>query len=185
MEVDGIAEELDRQKEENRLQYETIQSLTAKLAETELRLAQLMAEHDEIGGNLLITRENQNALADELAKFKDRYAEVRRLPAEFGKSSLIEIGSSCITELSHPQVVNVLAETQDQLRKQRKRAMPVVRGGALFPSLVAAPQPDSIAMELECSLYSESSLDSGIVADRMYVHYNTQVLQTDLIWILF
>lgn len=76
MEVDGIAEELGRQKEENRLQHEQIISLTAKLAETELRLAQLMAEHDEVGNTLVITRENQNTLASELAEFKERYAEV-------------------------------------------------------------------------------------------------------------
>lgn len=76
MEVDGITEELDKQKEENRLQHEQIVSLTAKLAETELRLAQLMAEHDEVGATLLITRDNQNTLANELAEFKDRYAEV-------------------------------------------------------------------------------------------------------------
>ncbi|XP_076292814.1 trafficking kinesin-binding protein milt isoform X2 [Lasioglossum baleicum] len=139
MEVDGIAEELDRQKEENRLQHEQIISLTAKLAETELRLAQLMAEHDEVGATLLITRDNQNTLASELAEFKDRYAEV----------------------------VNLLAETQEQLRKQRKRGMPTVRGGSLFPSMGAAPQPDSIASELESSLYSELSLDSGISTDRV------------------
>lgn len=77
MEVDGIAEELDRQKEENRMQQEEIVSLQTKLMETELRLAQLMSEHDEVCTNLAITRENQNSLADELAKFKDRYAEVR------------------------------------------------------------------------------------------------------------
>lgn len=76
MEVDGIAEELGRQKEENRLQHEQIVSLTAKLAETELRLAQLMAEHDEVGTTLVITRDNQNTLASELAEFKERYAEV-------------------------------------------------------------------------------------------------------------
>ncbi|XP_076162683.1 trafficking kinesin-binding protein milt isoform X2 [Ptiloglossa arizonensis] len=139
MEVDGIAEELDRQKEENRLQHEQIISLTAKLAETELRLARLMAEHDEVGATLLITRDNQNTLASELAEFKDRYAEV----------------------------VNLLAETQEQLRKQRKRGMPTVRGGSLFPSMGAAPQPDSIASELESSLYSELSVDSGISADRI------------------
>ncbi|XP_015433949.1 PREDICTED: trafficking kinesin-binding protein milt isoform X1 [Dufourea novaeangliae] len=139
MEVDGIAEELDRQKEENRLQHEQIVSLTAKLAETELRLAQLMAEHDEVGATLLITRDNQNTLASELAEFKDRYAEV----------------------------VNLLAETQEQLRKQRKKGMPTVRGGSLFPSMGVAPQPDSIASELESSLYSELSLDSGISADRV------------------
>ncbi|PBC27437.1 Trafficking kinesin-binding protein milt [Apis cerana cerana] len=139
MEMDGITDELDRQKEENRLQHEQIVSLTAKLAETELRLAQLMAEHDEVGATLLITKDNQNNLANELAEFKDRYAEV----------------------------VNLLAETQDQLRKQRKRGMPTVRGGSLFPSMGAVPQPDSIASELESSLYSELSLDSGISADRI------------------
>ncbi|KAL0107522.1 hypothetical protein PUN28_014681 [Cardiocondyla obscurior] len=136
MEVDGIAEELGRQKDENRLQHEQIISLTAKLAETELRLAQLMAEHDEVGTTLVITRDNQNTLAAELAEFKERYAEV----------------------------VNLLAETQEQLRKQRKRGMPTVRGGSLFPSMGAAPQPDSIASELESSLYSELSIDSGIGA---------------------
>ncbi|XP_076640016.1 trafficking kinesin-binding protein milt isoform X2 [Colletes latitarsis] len=139
MEVDGIADELDRQKEENRLQREQVISLTAKLAETELRLARLMAEHDEVGATLLITRDNQNTLASELAEFKDRYVEV----------------------------VNLLAETQEQLRKQRKRGMPTVRGGSLFPSIGIAPQPDSIASELESSLYSELSLDSGISADRI------------------
>lgn len=76
MEVDGIAEELAKQKDENRLQHEQIISLTGKLAETELRLANLIAEHDEIGATLIITKDNQNALADELAKFKERYAEV-------------------------------------------------------------------------------------------------------------
>jgi trafficking kinesin-binding protein 1 len=77
MEVDGIAEELARQKEENRLQHEQIVSLTAKLAKTELKLAQLMAENDEVGVTLVITRDNQNTLASELAEFKERYAEVR------------------------------------------------------------------------------------------------------------
>lgn len=49
--------------------------------------------------------------------------------------------------------------------------MPTVRGGSLFPSMGAAPQPDSIASELESSLYSELSVDSGIsTGDRMYVH---------------
>lgn len=67
--------------------------------------------------------------------------------------------------------MNLLAETQDQLRKQRKRGMPTVRGGSLFPSMGAVPQPDSIASELESSLYSELSLDSGISTDRMYVFF--------------
>lgn len=87
MEVDGITEELERQKEENRLQHEQIVSLTAKLAETELRLAQLMAEHDEVGATLLFTRDNQNTLATELAEFKDRYAEVRSYICGNGKQT--------------------------------------------------------------------------------------------------
>ncbi|XP_012236484.1 trafficking kinesin-binding protein milt isoform X1 [Bombus impatiens] len=139
MEVNGISDELDKQKEENRLQHEQITNLTAKLTKTELRLAQLMAEHDEMSTTLHITKDNQNTLANELAEFKERYAEV----------------------------INLLTETQEQLRKQRHRGMPTVRGGSLFPSLGAVPQADSIASELESSLYSEFSLDSGIIADRI------------------
>ncbi|XP_066587033.1 trafficking kinesin-binding protein milt isoform X2 [Prorops nasuta] len=140
MEADAVAEELGRQKEENRLQHEQIISLTAKLAETELRLARVIAEHDEIGATLVITKDNQNTLASELADFKDRYTEV----------------------------VNLLTETQEQLRKQRKRGMPTVRGGGpLFSTIGSIHQPDSIASELESSLYSELSLDSGIIPDRM------------------
>ena len=71
-----MSEELDKQKDENRLQHEQIVNLTAKLAETELRLAQLMAEHDEMSATLHITKDNQNTLANELAEFKERYAEV-------------------------------------------------------------------------------------------------------------
>ncbi|XP_068986899.1 trafficking kinesin-binding protein milt isoform X4 [Bombus flavifrons] len=139
LEVHGISDELDKQKEENRLQHEQIVSLTEKLAKTELRLAQLMAEHDEMSATLHITKDNQNTLANELADFKTQYAEV----------------------------INLLAETQEQLRKQRHRGMPTVRGGSLFPSMGAVPQADSIASELESSLYSEFSLDSGIIADRI------------------
>ena len=57
MMVQGMSEELDKQKDENRLQHEQIVNLTAKLAETELRLAQLMAEHDEMSATLHITKE--------------------------------------------------------------------------------------------------------------------------------
>lgn len=80
------------------------------------------------------------------------------------------------------QVVNLLAETQEQLRKQRKRGMPTVRGGSLFPSMGAAPQPDSIASELESSLYSELSIDSGIGAgDRMYVKKLHLIIRLEIV----
>lgn len=72
----------------------------------------------------------------ELADLKDRYAEV----------------------------LSLLRDTQEQLRRQRRKGMPQARGG-LFSSLGCATNPDSIASELENSLYSELSLDSGIGAD--------------------
>jgi trafficking kinesin-binding protein 1 len=96
---------------------------------------QLTTENDELSSNLHITRENQRQLAGELADLKDRYAEV----------------------------LSLLRDTQEQLRRQRRKGMPQARGG-LF-SLGTAANPDSIASELESSLYSELSLDSGIGVD--------------------
>jgi len=93
---------------------------------------------------LSITRENQNSLAQELVEFKDRYTEVTQL----------------------------LQDAQEDLKRQRKKGMPAVRGG-MFSSLGQPttygmhPPGDSLASELESSLYSELSLDSGISADRM------------------
>lgn len=94
---------------------------------------QLSAEHEELSSILSITRDNQNKLAGELSEFKERYAEISTL----------------------------LSDTQEQLKRQRRRTQPHVRAG-LFPSLGSATQPDSLASELESSLYSEMSLDSGL-----------------------
>ena len=96
----------------------------------------MTSENEELTSNLHITRDNQSQLASELADLKDRYAEV----------------------------VSLLRDTQEQLRRQRKKGMPQARGG-LFSSLGPSANPDSIATELECSLYSEMSLDSGIGVD--------------------
>lgn len=86
-----------------------------------------------------LARNTQCELATELADLKERHAEV----------------------------VSLLQEAQESLRKQRKKTQPQARGGLLFPSLhtsVPAHNPDSLASELECSLFSELSLDSGIGA---------------------
>ena len=88
-----------------------------------------------------ITKENQNKLAAELVEFKDRYEEV----------------------------INLLQDAQEQLKKQRKKSMPSVRGG-LFPTLSSFGTQlpgNNLASELESSLYSELSLDSGISTDRL------------------
>lgn len=86
-----------------------------------------------------IARETQCELAIELSDMKEKYAEV----------------------------MNLLQEAQEGLRRQRKKMQPHARGGLLFPSLhtsLPMHNPDSIATELECSLFSELSLDSGIGA---------------------
>ncbi|EDW87792.1 trafficking kinesin-binding protein milt isoform X2 [Drosophila yakuba] len=142
---DNLSLELERQREENRLQHDQIVNLTARLAEAEMRLHQLTQDNDEHLSLLHVTKENQNALALELVEFKQRYEEVLAL----------------------------LHSAQDQLKQQRKRSQPQARssflgglgtsgagmGGGLFP-------PDSLHCELmESSLYSENSLDSGISGD--------------------
>ncbi|XP_063225295.1 trafficking kinesin-binding protein milt isoform X3 [Bacillus rossius redtenbacheri] len=137
-EMGGLEEELGRCKEESRLQQEQIASLTSKLSDADITVHRLTLEREQLAGVLSVTRDNQAKLATELADLKDRYAEV----------------------------MGLLHDTQEQLRRQRHRGYPQVRGGSLFPSLCTAALPDSIAGELESSLHSELSLDSGISADR-------------------
>lgn len=102
---------------------------------------QFTMENDEMTSLLHITKETQTSLATELVEYKERYAEV----------------------------LGLLRDTQEQLRRQRRRGMPTARGGSLYPSLCSNQiQPDSLQSELESSLYSESSLDSGIAgSERM------------------
>ncbi|XP_058060578.1 trafficking kinesin-binding protein milt isoform X3 [Anopheles bellator] len=137
-EFDGLNLELERLKEENRLQHEQIISLTGRLAEAEIRLHQVTSENEEASSLLCITKENQNLLAGELAEFKLRYQEV----------------------------LSLLQETQEQLRRQRKRSQPMARS-SLIPGITMPAAPDSLQCELmESSLYSEHSLDSGIESVR-------------------
>lgn len=107
-------------------------------------------ENEELSALLVVTRETQNELAVELTDLKDRYAEV----------------------------LGLLQETQETLKKQNKKGIPSVRGGGLFSSLQSSIMssslhPESLGTELECSLFSELSLDSGISSDRTYVLIST------------
>lgn len=92
-------------------------------------------ENEEVSNLLSITKENQSSLATELVDFKERYEEV----------------------------VALLHDAQEQLRKYRKKGTPTVRGG-LYPYLSGhtAGQADSLQSELEGSMHSELSVDSGI-----------------------
>lgn len=84
---------------------------------------------------LEITKENQGSLAIELSEFKARYYEVEAL----------------------------LRDAQEQLRKLRRKQMPTARS-SIFPALGAHAQVpfDSLQSELEMSMHSELSADSGI-----------------------
>lgn len=135
-----LEDEIDRHKEENRMQLEQILALTAKLQDTELRLHKFMTDADEMSSLLQITKDNQGTLAIELAEFKARYYEIEAL----------------------------LRDAQEQLRKLRRRQMPVARS-SLFSALGSTSQApfDSLQNELEMSMHSELSTDSGISNDPM------------------
>ncbi|KAL1497309.1 hypothetical protein ABEB36_008294 [Hypothenemus hampei] len=130
-----LEDELDRIKEENRFQHEQILALQAQLQDTEDKLRKLLTENDEANGLLQITKENQGSLAVELSEFKARYYEVEAL----------------------------LRDAQEQIRKLRKKQMPGARIN-MFSALGATGTApfDSLASELEMSLHSELSTDSGI-----------------------
>lgn len=102
-----------------------------------------MTENEEANSLLQITKETQNSLALELVDLKTRYLEVEGL----------------------------LRDAQEQLRKSRRRNMPTARS-SFFPSLGANCQVpfDSLHNELEMSMHSEFSVDSGIsTTDPVYV----------------
>lgn len=130
-----LEDELDRVKDENQMQHEQLLALQAQLQDTEEKLRKVLSENDEMQGLLQITKDNQGSLAVELSEFKARYYEIEAL----------------------------LRDAQDQIRKLRKKHMPGARI-SLFSSLGAtgtAPY-DSLQSELEMSMHSELSVDSGI-----------------------
>ncbi|XP_063921916.1 trafficking kinesin-binding protein milt isoform X2 [Zophobas morio] len=129
-----LEDEIDRQKEENRIQHEQILTLQARIQDMEEKVTKFTAENYELSSLLQITKDNQGSLAIELSEFKARYYEVESL----------------------------LRDTQEQLRKLRKKQTPGARI-AMFSSLGTTSQPfDSLQSELEMSMHSELSTDSGI-----------------------
>lgn len=138
LEFDGMSIELERYRDENRQQNDEIIELTKRLAEVEMRLHQVTYENDETSSLLCITKENQDLLAQELAEYKQKYAETLAL----------------------------LHETQEVLRKHLKKSQPIVRGGSFIPGVVNQYSftNDSIQCELGGQL---DSLDSGILSDTM------------------
>jgi trafficking kinesin-binding protein 1 len=141
VEYESLTLELERYKEENKLQNEQINNLTHRLSEAEIRLHQLLTENEEAYSTLSITKENQNLLANELLEFKGRYHET----------------------------LSLLQETQALLREKQKRTQPISNRSSIYVPGMTVQQynPESLQSELmESSLFSEnSSLDSGINSD--------------------
>lgn len=134
---DNLMFELERYKEENRLQNEQIYTLSTRLTDTQMRLHELITENDETVSVLHITKENQNLLATELSEYKEKYQET----------------------------LGLLQETQNLLREKKKRTLPMTRN-SYVPGLPQSFNPESLQSELmESSLFSENSLDSGIHSD--------------------
>lgn len=135
-----LLSELERLREENKFHSEAIEKLTTSLTDSRLQIKHLTDENDKQIEQLSISNEIQSSLAMELVEFKARYQEV----------------------------LNMLEETQKELRNQRKRAQPTVRS-SLIPGITALAYPpgESLQSELmESSLFSDHSLDSGIASDR-------------------
>lgn len=118
-EFESLRQELERYKEENRLQHDEIVQITRRCVEAELRLHQITSENEETSSLLCITKENQDLLAQELTEFKSRYVETLAL----------------------------LHETQDHLRKQLKKSQPSVRS-SLIPGITSYFPSDSLQSEL-------------------------------------
>lgn len=137
LQFESLEFEIERYKEENRLQNEQIINLSTRLSDTQMRLHELITENDETVSVLNITKENQNMLATELSECKEKYQETLAL----------------------------LQESQSLLREKNKRTQPMMRS-SYVPGLPMQHNPESLQTELmESSLFSENSLDSGIHSD--------------------
>ena len=99
LQFESLEFEIERYKEENRLQNEQIINLSTRLSDTQMRLHELITENDETVSVLNITKENQNLLATELRECKEKYQETLAL----------------------------LQESQSLLREKSKRSQPMTR----------------------------------------------------------
>ncbi|KAJ8725559.1 hypothetical protein PYW08_003742 [Mythimna loreyi] len=132
-EASALGSELVEERQRSVELQQQLENINARLAASERNYQQLTAEHEHTLRILEITKENQNALAAELADTKERYSEVA----------------------AH------LAEAQEQLRALRRRGEPA-RGLMPSVAAAAGLLPPSLHREMHSSIYSELSLDSGI-----------------------
>lgn len=143
IEFESMSFEVERYREENHQQNDEIISLTKRLAEVEMRLHQLTNENDETSSLLCITKENQDLLAQELAEYKQKYAETLAL----------------------------LHETQEVLRKHLKKSQPSVRG-AVIPGVNSYFGNDSLQCEMQLDSLDSGILSDSLSATKSFKAVN-------------
>ncbi|XP_071546512.1 trafficking kinesin-binding protein 1 isoform X2 [Panulirus ornatus] len=123
LQVSQLSEELAKKVEDSLRQQEEITQLLAQVVDLQARNKRLVAENDELANMVGVARDCQQELTMELAELKEKYAEV----------------------------LDLLHDTQDQLRRVQKKNQPGSRGHHLSNSLFSSPfnsGNDSIASEL-------------------------------------
>nr|XP_053657179.1 trafficking kinesin-binding protein 1-like [Cherax quadricarinatus] len=135
LQIGQLSEELAKKVEDSLRQQEEITQLLAQVVDLQSRSKRLAMENDELANMVGVARDCQQELTMELAELKEKYAEV----------------------------LDLLHDTQDQLRRVQKKNLPGNRGHHLGSSLFSSPfnsGNDSIASELH-SLNSRVKWKSG------------------------
>ncbi|XP_050691976.1 trafficking kinesin-binding protein 1-like isoform X2 [Eriocheir sinensis] len=123
IQVSQLSEELAKKVEDSLRQQEEITQLLAQVVDLQSRNKRMVAENDELANMVGVARDCQQELTMELAELKEKYAEV----------------------------LDLLHDTQDQLRRVQKKNLPGSRGHHLSSGLFSSPfnsGNDSIASEL-------------------------------------
>nr|XP_045615262.1 trafficking kinesin-binding protein 1-like isoform X5 [Procambarus clarkii] len=123
IQVGQLSEELAKKVEDSLRQQEEITQLLAQVVDLQARNKRLVVENDELANMVGVARDCQQELTMELAELKEKYAEV----------------------------LDLLHDTQDQLRRVQKKNLPGSRGHHFSSSLFSSPfnsGNDSIASEL-------------------------------------
>ncbi|XP_069943670.1 trafficking kinesin-binding protein 1-like isoform X4 [Cherax quadricarinatus] len=123
LQIGQLSEELAKKVEDSLRQQEEITQLLAQVVDLQSRSKRLAMENDELANMVGVARDCQQELTMELAELKEKYAEV----------------------------LDLLHDTQDQLRRVQKKNLPGNRGHHLGSSLFSSPfnsGNDSIASEL-------------------------------------
>ncbi|XP_059489309.1 trafficking kinesin-binding protein milt isoform X2 [Neocloeon triangulifer] len=150
----NLAEDNAKYKEENRVQHEEIRSLQARLASLKESNSELTNDNTFLAQQVATTKQTQDLLCAEILELKEQYA----------------------------QVLGLLNEAQDQIRKMRKKQLPTARLGAgegfQGNYLNSSSLSSNLGAELVTSLVSDSSLDSGISVGKPQVPSYRRVFET-------